>query len=178
MAYTVTKGSQIVVSFAKTLRIWSRSLNTLEMFYQQMFFCTPKISDCYPRSLIASAIPRPCSEPAWLDTLERCGSYHCTASQDGGLPLRRSSCRLSALWFRTAQTSSSCSGPPLTCSASARDTCMLPVGSQNTTMLFLQSLSLYILHTSRTVTSAHCTSMKILNSAEPKGNWKQKLLKL
>lgn len=156
MAYTVTKGSQIVGFICKNsayleqiAKYFGNVLSTNVLLHSKDIRLLSKVSDClgHPEAW--------CSEPAWLDTLVICGSYHCTASQDGGLPLRRSSCRLSALWFRTAQTSSSCSGPPLTCSASARDTCMLPVGSQNTTMLFLQSLSLYILHTSRTVTSAH-----------------------
>lgn len=41
------------------------------------------------------------------------------------LPFLKSSWRLSALWFKIAHISSSCSGPPRTSRASASDTCML-----------------------------------------------------
>ncbi len=35
----------------------------------------------------------------------------------------------------------------------------------------------HTLHTSRTLTSVHCTSMKILNSADPQSNRKAKIIK-
>lgn len=54
----------------------------------------------------------------------------CTLGSHIFIPLWKSSWRLSALWLRTAQTSSSWRGPPRTSRASASDTCIFPVKAE------------------------------------------------
>lgn len=92
MAYTVTKGNQIVGFICKNsayleqiAKYFGNVLSTNVLLHSKDIRLLSKVSDClgHPKAS--------CSEPAWLGTLERCVSYHCTESQDGGLPLRRSS---------------------------------------------------------------------------------------
>lgn len=154
MACTITKGSHIVgiiwknpAYFEQIAEYFGHVLSTNVLIRSKDIRLQSKVSDCLGHPKASS------SEPTWLGTHGRRGSYHCGPSQDSGLPLRRSSCRLSALWFSTAQTSSSCRGPPLTCSASARDTCMLPVGTQNINVILTIIFSI-VHNTSRTFTSA------------------------